>query len=162
MTTTTANIAAKFNVLEAAVVRVEEWASVMFCVVKGIGARFVSKKLKVEAKKMDTIPKTVRTTLPHITASGSRRGWYKLVTSVDTTKSNGYAFEGDFLKSGVELDLPMGSVIISKNPTGSVKNGGYDGYIYVVDSTELGYDEKFDWDRNFLSFRDAVAGYLKK
>lgn len=160
--TTATNIAAKFNVVESAIVRIEEWASVMFCVVKGIGARFVSKKLKAEETKMDTTPKTVRTTLPHITASGGRRGWYKLVTSVDVTKSNGYAFEGDFLKSGVELDLPVGSVIISKDPTGSVKNGGHDGYIYVIDEAEFGYSEKFNWDRNFLSFRDEVANYLKK
>jgi hypothetical protein len=61
MTTTTANIAAKFNVLEAAVIRVEEWANVMFCVVKGIGARFVSKKLKVEEIKMETIETEKRT-----------------------------------------------------------------------------------------------------
>jgi hypothetical protein len=54
MTTTTANIAAKFNVLETAVIRVEEWANVMFCVVKGLGARFVSKKLKVEEVEMET------------------------------------------------------------------------------------------------------------
>jgi hypothetical protein len=51
--TTTANIAAKFNVLESAIVRVEEWANVMFAVIKGIGSRFVSKKLKVEENKMN-------------------------------------------------------------------------------------------------------------
>jgi hypothetical protein len=56
--TTTSNIAAKFNVLESAIVRVEEWASVMFCVVKGIGARFVSKKYKAREKKMAVDYKT--------------------------------------------------------------------------------------------------------
>jgi hypothetical protein len=50
MTTTAQNIAAKFNVLESTIVRVEEWANVMFAVIKGIGSRFVSKKLKVEEK----------------------------------------------------------------------------------------------------------------
>lgn len=48
MTTTAQNIATKFNVLESAVVRIEEWSSVLFCVVKGLGARFVSKKMKIE------------------------------------------------------------------------------------------------------------------
>lgn len=40
-----AAIATKLNVLESAIVRVEEWAHVLFVVVRGIGARFVSKKI---------------------------------------------------------------------------------------------------------------------
>ena len=44
-------IAAKLNVLETAIVRIEEWTHVLFVVVKGLGARFVSKKV-VEVKKM--------------------------------------------------------------------------------------------------------------
>ena len=44
-------IAAKLNVLETAIVRIEEWTHVLFVVVKGLGARFVSKKI-VEVKKM--------------------------------------------------------------------------------------------------------------
>lgn len=43
--TNTAAIATKLNVLESAIVRIEEWASVMFVIVKGLGARFVSKKV---------------------------------------------------------------------------------------------------------------------
>lgn len=49
-----AAIATKLNVLESAIVRVEEWAHVLFVVVKGLGARFVSKKV-VELKKMTKI-----------------------------------------------------------------------------------------------------------
>jgi hypothetical protein len=50
--TNTAAIATKLNVLESAIVRVEEWVNVMFVVVKGLGGRFVSKK--VVAVKMET------------------------------------------------------------------------------------------------------------
>jgi hypothetical protein len=50
--TNTAAIATKLNVLESAIVRIEEWSSVLFVVVKGLGARFVSKK--VVATKMET------------------------------------------------------------------------------------------------------------
>lgn len=50
--TITAAIATKLNVLESAIVKVEEWAHVMFVVVKGLGARFVSKKV-TENKKME-------------------------------------------------------------------------------------------------------------
>ena len=41
-------IATKLNVLESAIVRIEEWAHVLFVVVKGLGARFVSKKVLKE------------------------------------------------------------------------------------------------------------------
>lgn len=47
MTVTTA-IATKLNVLESAIIHVEEWASVLFVVVKGLGVRFVSKKVMVK------------------------------------------------------------------------------------------------------------------
>jgi hypothetical protein len=50
--TTTAAIATKLNVLESAIVRIEEWAHVMFVVVKGLGARFVSKKYNVEKMEL--------------------------------------------------------------------------------------------------------------
>ena len=46
-------IATKLNVLESAIVRIEEWAHVLFVVVKGLGARFVSKKVVEE--KMETV-----------------------------------------------------------------------------------------------------------
>ena len=51
MTTAITAIANHLNVSESAVVRVEEWANVLFAVVTGIGARFVSKKI-VEDKTM--------------------------------------------------------------------------------------------------------------
>ena len=46
-----AAIAQHLNILESAIVKVEEWANVVFVVAKGIGARFVSKKI-TERKKM--------------------------------------------------------------------------------------------------------------
>lgn len=38
-------IAQHLNIIESAILRIEEWAKVLFVVVKGIGARFVSKKV---------------------------------------------------------------------------------------------------------------------
>jgi hypothetical protein len=43
-------IATHLNVLETTIVRIEEWANVLFVVAKGLGARFVSKKINVEVK----------------------------------------------------------------------------------------------------------------
>jgi hypothetical protein len=38
--------------------------------------------------------------------------WAKLVTGVDTSKTNGYAFQGDFLKVEAEHKLPVGSIVV--------------------------------------------------
>lgn len=48
----TAAIAQHLNITESAIVRIEEWANVLFVVCRRIGARFVSKKI-VEAKKVE-------------------------------------------------------------------------------------------------------------
>ena len=40
-------IANHLNILESAIVRVEEWAHVLFVVAAGIGGRFVSKKVNI-------------------------------------------------------------------------------------------------------------------
>jgi len=52
-----AQIAQHLNVAESAITRVEEWVNVLFVVVKGLGARFVSKKVvavKTIKTKMST------------------------------------------------------------------------------------------------------------
>lgn len=46
-----AAIAQHLNVSEAAIVKVEEWATVLFAVVKGLGGRFISKKVVQTTKK---------------------------------------------------------------------------------------------------------------
>lgn len=38
-------IAKHLNVKESAIIRIEEWAYVLFVVIKGVGGRFVSKKV---------------------------------------------------------------------------------------------------------------------
>lgn len=38
--------------------------------------------------------------------------WAKLVTAVDTTKTDGYAFIGDFLRVTSEHKVPVGSIIV--------------------------------------------------
>lgn len=50
MTALTAAIATRYNVAEAAIIEVREWANVFLAVIKGVGARFVSKKLAPSAK----------------------------------------------------------------------------------------------------------------
>jgi len=43
---------------------------------------------------------------------GKYKHWAKAVTSVDTTKTNGYAFAGEFLSVSREHKLPMGTIIV--------------------------------------------------
>jgi hypothetical protein len=38
--------------------------------------------------------------------------WAKIVKSVDTTQTNGYAFQGDFLAVRRERKLPVGSIVV--------------------------------------------------
>jgi hypothetical protein len=51
----TTAIAQHLNIVESAITRCEEWANVLFVVAKGIGARFVSKKINVEEEKMEEL-----------------------------------------------------------------------------------------------------------
>jgi hypothetical protein len=41
----TAAVATHLSIVESAIIKAEEWATVLFVVVKGLGARFVSKKV---------------------------------------------------------------------------------------------------------------------
>jgi hypothetical protein len=93
--------------------------------------------------------------------SGGRKSWFKSIDSVDLTKTNGYAFDGDFLLANTEVELPVGAVVIECVPTGSIKYSGKEGRAYVVDEKEengLRLElEGYDWRKEFLSFRDSVA-----
>lgn len=94
--------------------------------------------------------------------SGNRKSWYKAIESVDQTKTNGYCFDGEFVKADIEIEYPEGTIIIECRPTGSVKNGGKLGVIHTVTSKGLEEIAEFDYKRNFLSFRDAVADLINE
>ena len=89
--------------------------------------------------------------------SGNRKSWYKAVESVDQTKGNGYAFSGGFVSVNQEVEYPEGTIIIECQPTGSVNHGGKMGVIHKVTAEGLESLEEYDYNREFLSFRDAVA-----
>ena len=59
---------------------------------------------------------------------GKYKHWAKLVTSVDTSKTNGYAFSGEFLTATAEHKIPVGSVVVevcgSTIEAYIMKNGG--------------------------------------
>lgn len=106
----------------------------------------------------------VRTRIKNETNSGSRKGWSKHVTSVDTTKTNGYALIGDFVPDNTEIELPVGAVIVQKHPEGSVKHSWESGHVYRLGSDGMLYEtdgKSYNWHKEFLSFRDQISTSLQ-
>jgi len=94
--------------------------------------------------------------------SGRRTGWIKQITSVDSSKRNGYAFEGEFLTAGQEVDLPVGAILVRVDPEGSVKNAYQSGHIYRLQADgEMEELESGDWRDDFLTLRDAASNALQ-
>jgi len=116
-----------------------------------------------EARFSSTCPRPgfLRLAVEAEEASGHRRGWWKRVTRVDSTKKNGFAFEGEFLSSGVQEDLPVGAILVENRPRGFVKGGWEEGVAFRV--TEQGLVEVArcnHWRKEFLNFRDTIAALL--
>ena len=108
-------------------------------------------------------PEMVRITLHQPTASGGRKGFHKTVRSIDDKEPSAYAFLGDFIPSGREIDLPRHSIIVRKTPHGSVRN---DESLWSWARTP---DDGLSWEwsqpingRQFLSFRDQVHQALQE
>ena len=46
------------------------------------------------------------------------RHWARHVTSVDTTKTNGFAFDGEWLRVGGKAELPVGAIVLAYSEAG--------------------------------------------
>ncbi len=60
--------------------------------------------------------------------------WAKVVTNVDTGKSSGWAFDGDFVATGGIQDLPVGAVLLVYGEKGSRANPHSHARVYTVNS----------------------------
>lgn len=77
--------------------------------------------------------------------------WAKLVKSIDTTKSTGYAFEGDFLRVRQQQKVPIGGIIVwTCDKTLVASRITAEGPVTVAEGT---YDRMAD-------FIDAVAALM--
>ncbi len=90
--------------------------------------------------------------------------WIKEVAKVDTSKSDGYAFEGPFVKDGtVEIEIKPTLYLVASE-TGSAKYHSCDYRVVAMDAqgdlskTEIGTDGEPGWA---LRIRDQVAALLK-
>jgi len=95
-------------------------------------------------------------------ASGNRKSWWKVVTSIDASQRGGYAFEGDFLQDG-ERELPVGSLLLHVTHQGSAKNGYQDGNLFAVeaDGTLREIVTGLNWREQSVTLRKAAEEYLK-
>ena len=98
-------------------------------------------------------------------SNGRPIGWAKAVTHVDKTKTDGQAIMGLFLNEGVEIELPVGSIILYVIPESSNQNGYEIATIHRLESdgSQTNLSEKeLDWDQDFASIRDLVAEAIAK
>jgi hypothetical protein len=62
------------------------------------------------------------------------KNWAKVVESVDTSKSSGWAYEGPFVATGGIQDLPAGSVLLVYGERGSRVNPQIAAKVYTVNA----------------------------
>lgn len=61
-----------------------------------------------------------------------RRHWAKIISSVDETKSTGWAFVGEFVADGGIQDLPAGGVLLLYGERGSNANPRSEASLYTI------------------------------
>ena len=107
-------------------------------------------------KKIVMVPRTL---------DSRHKCWRKMLEKVDTTKANGFAFIGEWLRAGERAELEVGSLILCYDEAGSMKN-----WYPVVRLLKVGIEndleEIFRWEGNTrerswaLAVRDEIAAIL--
>jgi hypothetical protein len=62
------------------------------------------------------------------------KNWAKIVDSVDTSKSSGWAFDGPFVATGGIQDIPAGSVLLVYGERGSRANPQITARVFMVNA----------------------------
>ena len=93
-----------------------------------------------------------------------KKHWAKALESVDTTKPNGYAFLGNWLRRGERAELTVGSYVLTYDEPGSMKNWYPAVKLYRVtpDGLEavLEYEGEIGERSWALAVRDKIATIL--
>lgn len=87
--------------------------------------------------------------------------WAKIVTGVDKTKTNGYAFAGNFCREGRDVEVEPGTIFLTFGETGSAKYHAPEVFVSRV-TTEGKLEEILEADgRNWaLDIRDDLADIM--
>jgi len=119
-----AAIAQHLNILESAIVKVEEWANVLFVVAKGIGARFVSKKVaKVEKQLISGLEY----------AEKLAALWNQTIGSEWHSKAAGFVKATLWMKKADEIRVYFGDGCFSlKQASNAEIVGGLQGFKYGI------------------------------
>lgn len=90
------------------------------------------------------------------------KNWAKVVRGVDSSRTSGWAFEGDFVAAGGIQDLPAGAVLLVYGERGSRGNPLPEAHVYVVNAdatlTPHGSARGRAWAR---TLRDTVERLLE-
>jgi len=123
----------------------------------------ITTELKIREQQQP--PKKIIVNLPSF--DSRHKNWIKTVNTVDTAKDNGYAFQGNFLKTGSTVELPIGTIIMYFYGDGSVKNYTVEVEIMEVTvdglkptgiSTNRSNQKSGGWA---LDIRDELAEYMQ-
>ena len=93
-----------------------------------------------------------------------KKAWRKLLDGVDKTKTNGYAFAGNWLLAGERAELQVGSFILCYDEAGSTKN--WYPLVRLLRVGVNGLDEVYRWEGDArerswaLAVRDEIAAIL--
>ena len=93
-----------------------------------------------------------------------KKTWRKRLQSVDKSKSNGFAFIGEWLRAGEQAELEVGAFVLAYDEPGSMKN--WYPQVRLLKVTDQGLEEVFSWKGDYgkrswaLAVRDEIANML--
>ncbi len=82
---------------------------------------------------MSTSPVTVAIEVP-LVGDERRKHWAKVVTNVDQSKSDGWAYDGEFIADGGIQDVEAPSVLLVYGEHGSKTNPHSEARVYIVNT----------------------------
>lgn len=99
---------------------------------------------------------------PIRTAPGKRSGYYLRLRQVDQTLKTPKALVGDYINPNVEIDLPVGAIIVQRRPGGTAKFSTWH-WSYAFVPTQA---EPWQWspectNDRFITFRDNLTAALQ-
>lgn len=102
----------------------------------------------------------LKTRIVHIGDPRKGKQWTRRITGVDKSKTNGYAFQGEFLSEG-EVELPVGAVLLQVGALGSYKHPDVTGVVKrVAEDGSLALIAQHPYKEEFISLREAVQEAL--
>ena len=89
------------------------------------------------------------------------KNWAKIIENVDETKSNGWAFDGEFIAAGGIQDVPVGSIVMVYGERGSRANPQIEAKVFVANGDGTLSHEKSASGRAWArTLRDRVSELL--